>query len=155
MKETKNFKKGEIIFKKGDFEIFMYEIIMGEVAIYADFGLSSQRELTRLNNGDVFGELGLIDSKPRSATAVAITDTKAIAVDLDSFGEYFNDRPAKVISIMQNMGERIRDLTNDYMEACHTISDYLDETGENTKVSDNLMSRMLKFVGIYKNNQNK
>ena len=36
--ETKTFKKGEVIFKQGDLSDCMYDILWGEVGIYANYG---------------------------------------------------------------------------------------------------------------------
>ncbi len=114
---VKTFRKKEIIFKKGDFELFMYAIESGEVGIYADYGTENERLLTTLYTGDTFGEMGLIESKPRSATAVALEKTKVTVIDIEGFGEYFKDKPAKIVQILQKMSARIRELTEAYMQA--------------------------------------
>ena len=113
----RTFKKREIIFKRGDFELFMYAIESGEVGIYADYGTDKERLLITLYAGDTFGEMGLIESKPRSATAVALEKTKAAVIDIEGFGEYFKDKPAKIVQILQKMSARIRELTDAYMQA--------------------------------------
>ena len=142
------FKKGEVIFHQGDFEIFMYEILKGIVEIYSDYGTDTQKKLTTLFDGDTFGEMGLIDSLPRSATAIAAEETIAVKIDNREFGAYFKDKPAEVLVVISHMSSRIRDLTHDYMEACRTIEEYLEAEEKNQPKSQNLIDRMKKFVKV-------
>ena len=71
--ETKTFKKGEIIFKQGDLSDCMYDILWGQVGIYADYGTPEEKLLTTLETERFFGEMGMIEGRLRSATAVALT----------------------------------------------------------------------------------
>ena len=146
-------RKGEVIFRQGDYEIFMYDILKGEVEIWRDYGLPTQKKLTTLYDGEMFGEMGLVDSMPRSATAVAADETTLARIDNVAFGEYFEDKPAKVMKILQNLSSRMRSLTQDYMDACHTISEYLEAEDKGEEKSEDLISRMKKFVGVYKKNR--
>ena len=59
----------EIIFREGSPGNKMYVILAGEVAISRSLGLEGEEELARLSNGQIFGEMGLIDAAPRSARA--------------------------------------------------------------------------------------
>ena len=106
------YKKNQVIFTQGTYERCMYDIRFGTVGIYVNYGTKEQRELTRLGQDAFFGEMGMIEAYPRSATAVALEKgTICQRIDVDSFGEYFKTRPAKVMSIMQHMSRRIRELS--------------------------------------------
>jgi len=70
-REYKSYKKGEIIFKQGDPADCMYDIRWGSVGIYLNYGTSDEKMLAQLRGDDIFGEMGLVDEAPRSATAVA------------------------------------------------------------------------------------
>ena len=52
--ETKTFKKGEIIFKQGDLSDCMYDILWGQVGIYADYGTPEEKLLTTLETERFF-----------------------------------------------------------------------------------------------------
>lgn len=148
--ELETYKKGAVIFKKGEFQMWMYHIQAGSVGIYANYGENDQTELTVLHADDFLGELGLIDSFPRSATAVALeSETVLRKIDAAAFSEYFKDKPAKILVIMQSMCNRMRGLTDDYMEACKTIAEYLEAEEKNQK-SEGLINKMKKFVGVYR-----
>ena len=54
--EPKTFKKGEIIFKQGDLSDCMYDILWGQVGIYADYGTPEEKLLTTLETERFFGD---------------------------------------------------------------------------------------------------
>ena len=49
---VKKFAKGEVIFKEGAMETFMYDLIEGKVGIYASYGEADEKLLTELSAGD-------------------------------------------------------------------------------------------------------
>ena len=97
--------------------------------------------------------MGLVQSMPRSATAIAKEETITTRIDHVGFGEYFKDKPSEVIAILQHMSSRMRDLTHDYMEACHTIDEYLALEEKNEPKPQGLIDRMKKFVNVYRKSQ--
>ena len=113
------YNKGDIIFEKGDYEPFMYDIYSGKVGIYSDFGTPDQKLLAELGESDFLGEMALIEDAPRSATAVALEpNTRLKTVDAETFDDYFRERPAKVLMLMQQMSARLRQVSKDYLEIC-------------------------------------
>ena len=73
-------KSGQVLFKKGDPAHSMYVVLSGEVRIGDDNVTFEQ-----VSAGSIVGEMALIDSAPRNATAVAITDATLIAVSQKQF----------------------------------------------------------------------
>ena len=134
MKQT-TYKKGEIIFRQGDAAESMYDILWGSVGIYLDYGTERQKLLTELDADAFFGEMGMIDHAPRSATAVALEKgTQLQEITEDKLGELFREKPAKVLMIMQQLSGRLRKLTKEYMEVCKTAADVekIEEKPEET-----------------------
>ena len=120
--ETKTFRKGAIIFREGDPGDCMYDVYMGRVGVYSDYGTDDQRLLTDYYADQYFGEMGLLDHAPRSATAVALdSDTCLGIVTEESFGEFFEKNPARVLMVMQQLSQNLRKRTKDYVEVCRTI----------------------------------
>lgn len=71
--QCQRFRAGEEIFKEGDAATFAYIIHEGEIEIWTV--VNGQRlVLNILKQGDLFGELALVDNQPRSASATALTD---------------------------------------------------------------------------------
>ena len=78
------YKKGEIIFREGDPGHSMYDINWGTVGIFTGYGTPEERKLAELRSEDVFGEMGILDQAPRSATAVALEDDTYLFVITES-----------------------------------------------------------------------
>jgi uncharacterized membrane protein len=112
LRESK-FAEGSMIFAQNDDGDAMYIIEEGAVDIVA--GSGKQRViLTSLFKQQYFGELSLLDGAPRSATASAARDTTVLALDRDDFIEFVKGRPEAALTIMHEVGERIR-ATNELM----------------------------------------
>jgi len=150
----KKFSKGEVIFAHGVYEAFMYDLQKGRVGIYADYGKSTQSLLTDVSaeNGSViFGEMGLIEAMARTATAVALEDVEAYIITRDDFGDYFRENPAAIIQLMQNMSRRIRELTQDYMDACQAAGEIIagkEKSGWFKKIIEKLVEDCAKTTEI-------
>ena len=143
-------KKGEIIFRQGDASTCMYGVFWGKVGIYANYGTPEEKLLTTLETEQFFGEMGMIEGLPRSATAVALTsDTKVLVITPESFQSYFQERPVKVLLIMQNMGRRLRELTEEYLEACRTVAKGAEAEEQGGDIDTELWNNLEKFSRIY------
>ena len=94
---------GEVIFAEGDPGEQAYVVRSGEVAISA-----GGRELERLGEGAMFGELAIIESEPRSATATAATDVELAVIDRRTFRRLVTDTPFFAENVMRVMAARLR-----------------------------------------------
>ena len=81
----KNIPKGEYVFKEGSAGREFYVIMQGTIAINKNVAGGRKRNLSNLRPGDIFGELALFDSQPRSADAEAGEDTKLAVFPNDQF----------------------------------------------------------------------
>ena len=116
------FKKGEVIFRQGDPGNCMYDILWGSVGVYAEYGTPNEKKLAELRHGDFFGEMGLLEQSPRSATVVALENDTQVSVIMESdFRDYFAENPAKVFTIMQTLSQKLRRTTQDYLDVCRTV----------------------------------
>lgn len=78
--ETLLLKAGSVIFREGDEAKELFAIKSGQVRIQI-----GNRTVTELAADNIFGEMALIDSEPRSATAVAVTDVELVPVSEKQF----------------------------------------------------------------------
>ena len=148
--EIQVYKKGQVIFKEGDKAECMYDIRWGSVGIYANYGTPQEKLLTKLSAEEFFGEMGLIDGEPRSATAVALEkDTRVEVINEERFGTFLQERPTKVLVIMQHMSHRLRNLTTDYMEVCKTVTEAVEAEKTGNEKSEGLQKKMKKFNDFY------
>jgi CRP-like cAMP-binding protein len=96
---------GQAIFEKGGVADHMYVIIEGEVDISID-----GKFLDTTGAGGIIGEMALIESKSRTATAIAKTDCKLVSVDEKRFTFLVQQTPNFALNVMKIMIERIRKL---------------------------------------------
>ncbi|MCG6551093.1 MAG: serine/threonine-protein kinase [Candidatus Magnetominusculus sp. LBB02] len=76
------FRKGDEIFKEGSIGNKMYIVMRGQVKITKIFqGNAAESVLNMMSPGDCFGEMALVDSAPRFATATASADCSLVAIN--------------------------------------------------------------------------
>jgi len=145
------YKKGDVIFEEGSFEMWMYVLNKGRVGIFAGYGGPDERMLTEISGGHgaTFGEMGLIDSKRRSATAVALEDIEVCLISGANFGTYFGDDPDVLLDMMKNMSRRIRQLTADYMDACRVVTEIIEGEKEKKSAGSWFVEKVSKFISDY------
>ena len=124
------FHKGRVIFYEGYSGDSLYYIFYGTVGIYVNYGKNNQRMLAELTTGDYFGEMGLLDRVPRSATAVALEDNTFVGeITEEGFAEFFRENPARVLVVMQQLSHNLRNRTNEYLKVCREIHELAQEEG--------------------------
>ncbi len=143
---SRSFQEGDVVFAQGDEGDAMYIIEEGAVDIVA--GTGTQRvTVASLFNGQYFGELSLLDGAPRSAAAVAARPTLVLSLERDDFVEFVKRRPEAALSIMHELGERMR-ATNELMT--RTVSrNVVEEVEENLSLGDFVADRVAAFGGSW------
>jgi signal transduction histidine kinase len=89
------YKTGDIIFKRGDAAQNLFVVQSGKVEIRV-----GNRVVETVSDNDIFGEMAMIDFAPRSATAIAITDTTLIPIGEKQFLYLFSDLALDVMRVM-------------------------------------------------------
>lgn len=89
----------------------MYIIVDGEVRVH-----DGERTLNHLGEGDVFGEMALLDPEPRLASVTASTDTRMFRLDQEPFYELMDDRIEVARGIIRvltrHLRARVRDVAD-------------------------------------------
>jgi CRP/FNR family transcriptional regulator, cyclic AMP receptor protein len=98
-----DFKAGDVIFREGDPARELFIIQSGEVEIRL-----GNRVLETLPQYGIFGEMALIDNAPRSATAVAVSEAKLVAVSEKQFLFLISNTPYFALNVMRVMARRLR-----------------------------------------------
>ncbi len=86
-------RRGEILFREGDFGDTMFFIEDGAVRVLGREPSKAQRALSELSAGDVLGEMACIDPSARSATALAVRDTSALVLNRDGLNALRSHAP--------------------------------------------------------------
>ncbi|MCA1827776.1 MAG: cyclic nucleotide-binding domain-containing protein [Myxococcales bacterium] len=117
----RQFEKGQSIIKEGEQGDELYVLFRGKVDV-----LKGGLKIAQLKAGGHFGEMGLVDQAPRSATVTAAEDTSAISIDRDSLLKLMRRDSLLAVkllwSFVQVLSERLRN-TNDALTALNAELD--------------------------------
>ena len=108
----RRYRKDEIIFHKGDFGSTFHIINSGVVKLSIPSEEGGDVFLTQLGPGDFFGELALLDERPRSATATARDSTETLALEREDFLDFMKLYPDVSASVLAVLAQRIRNLNS-------------------------------------------
>ena len=90
---AKKFTAGTVIFREMDDSDALYIVEQGTVIVSKHVSGDVDMVLTRFQRGDFFGEMGLFDNAPRSATATVETDSLLWRLDRGVFHDIFSYHP--------------------------------------------------------------
>lgn len=100
---------GETICIEGDNGEAMYVVQSGKVKI-TKHASTGELTLATLRSGDIFGEMSLFDTLPRSATATALGEARVLSIDKEKLFESISRDPTLAFKIIETMSSRIRKL---------------------------------------------
>ncbi|RKZ20683.1 hypothetical protein DRQ18_05845 [bacterium] len=103
----KKLAPGEVLFREGDPGDEMYLIKKGEIKITKRIG-DQEKVLAVLKEGDFFGEMAIIDGSPRSASAIAATETELVIVDREAFLKQIRENPF-IEYVLETLIKRLRE----------------------------------------------
>jgi CRP-like cAMP-binding protein len=107
-KFLKTCRNGEVLFEEGSVGKHMYVIVSGSVRIVKKTG-GGETVVATLGKGEVFGEMALVDSLPRSASAIAAGDgTSVVEIDHAQFAYLVGQQPAFALIILKALSLRLR-----------------------------------------------
>ncbi len=107
MEIIKSFKAGETIIEEGSKGTSAYLILSGSAKVYKKAG-TKEVAIATLGNEQVFGEMGLIEDRPRSATVRASSNLEVRVIDRQQFNDLLREKPSTLIPIMKSLFERLR-----------------------------------------------
>ena len=142
-----SYRAGEIIFNQGASGNEMYIVAEGQVNIYLPGEASRRVSLKDLARGEYFGELGLFDDKPRSASALATTDAVLLGLTRPILATYLEHRPQVAMPILRTMAERLRD-TNELLSQ-RAAKNAVEEVERNLSWGDRLADKLAVLNGSW------
>lgn len=101
--EEEEYEEGTLIFREGEIGDCMYIIHQGEVKIH-----KGDTTLAILKEKEVFGELALLDSELRSASATTNTDCVLFRIEQEPFYELIDNRPEVAKGFIKILCQRLR-----------------------------------------------
>ena len=102
------YEAGEVIVQENDFGDTAYVIEQGQVEVSKELD-GHKVHLAYLGAGEIFGEMSMIDEKPRSATVTAVTETVVSEIRRDDFFNSFQTDPKVALALLKVLFERLRE----------------------------------------------
>lgn len=100
--------RGDIIFQKDDAGQSLFIVESGSVRIYMPGAQGTDLTLAVMNAGDFFGDMSLLDGRPRSASASALANTAVLSLERNDFTSLIRARPDAALAILAVLTERLR-----------------------------------------------
>lgn len=101
--EVVHVSKDEVVFEQGDDGDAFYMVVSGSIIISR-----GATKLATLGSREGFGEMSILDSEPRSASATAAEDTTLLTLDRDSFDRVIEQNPVVARGVYRVLTERLR-----------------------------------------------
>ena len=111
----KRFPTGTVLFREGDRGEEMFILQSGQVKISKKIR-GVEKTLATLEKGEFFGEMAILNDKPRSASAETIEDSDMLVIDRKTFETLLRSNVEIAIRFIKRLADRLRE-TNDQMEA--------------------------------------
>ena len=110
----KIFPRGTVLFREGDPGNEMYVVQSGRVNIAKHVG-DVEKVLSSLGPGEFFGEMSILNHKPRSATATCAEDSKLLVVDAKTFEAMIRGNAEIAVRMIKKLADRLQE-TNEQIE---------------------------------------
>lgn len=112
MSETLTYRDGELLMEQGEEGDSAYVLLDGEVSVLVNVG-GEKREVARLGQHQVFGEIAILCDVPRTAAIMAIGDIEVLRIGRDVFRNLMKEFPEIAIEMIRILAERLERTTGD------------------------------------------
>ncbi|MDE3175336.1 MAG: Crp/Fnr family transcriptional regulator, partial [Pseudomonadota bacterium] len=107
LRETR-FVKGELVFSRGDPGASLYVVAQGQVRLAVSTAEGRELSFEIVGPGGMFGEIALLDGRPRSAEATALAPTLAYLLAREDFRRLMRERPGMTEAVIDFLCARLR-----------------------------------------------
>ena len=94
---------GHTLFQAGDPGDSLFIIRVGQIELFIKDTAGQKIVLTTAENGDMFGELAMLDSGARTATALALNDSELLVLDRDDLMLLFQRKPEAALHMLASL----------------------------------------------------
>ncbi|NJN05587.1 MAG: cyclic nucleotide-binding domain-containing protein [Rhodobacteraceae bacterium] len=109
------FQPGDVIFKEGDRGDGLYIVDEGAVQISVVVGENQRRQLALIGPGDFFGEMAVLESEPRSASAIATQPSVVRFIPSEEMFKVLEHAPKVAVSLLREVSQRLRDFDDQFL----------------------------------------
>lgn len=104
----RNVKARAALCGRGELGHELFVVLDGRLKVRTTSGEGKEVILSYIEDGEIVGEMALIDGHPRSADLVAVQDTTLLAIGYDAFKSFIESCPKAGLGIMQALTQRLR-----------------------------------------------
>ena len=101
------FGSGQLIVREGDPGKDMFIVEDGEVEVFRVQG-GTEKVLSRLAAGDFFGEMSVLEGRPRSSSVRAVTDCRLLPIDASTLDALLREHPEIAVRMLRKLSSRVR-----------------------------------------------
>jgi len=112
----RSFRRGTMIFHKDQAGDALYIVESGRIRIFSPKETGEELTMEVAGHDDVFGELALLDGRPRSASAESLEDTVVFTISREDFMRYVRATPQFAVALIELLSNRLRHVT-EYAES--------------------------------------
>jgi CRP/FNR family transcriptional regulator, cyclic AMP receptor protein len=146
--ESLESKAGAVLFRTGDVGDAMYIIEEGKVRICVRAKDGHEVTLTELESGDFFGEMALLERKPRSADARVAEDARLAVLSREHFLSFVRSNPNVALEMLTALANRLRH-TDELLRHTATRNVNVEEAAQLT-LADRAADLIAEFGGSWK-----
>jgi CRP-like cAMP-binding protein len=125
---TRRLVRGDVLFNEGDPPDSLYVVLRGRVAIASKSFDGRESVFALMENGDLFGEMGMLDGLPRSAEGRALEPSEVLVLRYGPVRALLERRPELLWGVVRMLADRLRG-----MDEALADSVFLDVTGRTAK----------------------
>lgn len=156
--KSRQLDPGQVLFEKGDPGNSVFIVTSGDLKVISTDREGNEVILNQVGAGSVIGEMSLLDSGPRSAGVVALTEARLLALDRADFMDVLNTQPEMGLEITRSLVQRLRFATT-YIENAiewsqliargdYSFIENLDQDVD-TAETDSDQARAARFLGAF------
>lgn len=114
--KVREFRRDTTIFSKGDPGFCLFAVVRGSVLVTTSSSEGKCAVLNQFDTGDVFGEIALLDGRPRTGDATALVDCSLLALERRDFLPILTKKPEIAIKLLEILSGRLRRTTEQVEE---------------------------------------
>lgn len=116
--QTLSIETGQVVCEEGEESQTMYVILEGQLRVFKQDNEENEVEINILKSGDFFGEMALLDSRPRSATVISTTSCRLFMLEKLAFMRLLLNPETQLmaLSVFEVLVQRVRVMMEKYFD---------------------------------------
>ncbi len=146
----RHFDENEIVFEEGSVAGQLFIVLEGRMEVWKDFYEESRDLLAVHGPGRMFGEMGLLDNLPRSATVLTKESSKVLCIDKGDFTDILGKNSSISISIARSVSGMVRRSNETFVESLREKNKRLEEANTDLKAAQKELLKAERLMAIGK-----